>query len=88
MLKPNDRWSMDFVSDTTRSGARFRIFALLDEVTRAYLDIEIETSIGGQQIARYLNKAIMFYGKPSEILSDNLRFVSVYMTAFISGKSI
>ena len=71
MLKPNGRWSMDFVSDTTRSGARFRIFVLLDEITRECLDIEIEISIGGQQVARYLNEAIMFYGKPSEILSNN-----------------
>lgn len=71
VISPNDRWSMDFVSDTTRNGNKIRIFALLDEVTRECLDIEVETSIGGQQVTRYLNKAILFYGKPREILSDN-----------------
>ena len=34
LLGPNDRWSMDFVSDITATGRRFRIFALIDEVTR------------------------------------------------------
>ena len=34
LLGPNDRWSMDFVSDLTATGRRFRIFALIDEVTR------------------------------------------------------
>ena len=34
LLGPNDRWSMDFVSDITTTGRRFRIFALIDEVTR------------------------------------------------------
>lgn len=33
----NERWSMDFVSDTTSSGKKFRVFTLLDEVTREYL---------------------------------------------------
>ena len=38
LLGPNDRWSMDFVSDITVTGRRFRIFALIDEVTREALN--------------------------------------------------
>ena len=37
LLGSNDRWSMDFVSDITVTGRRFRIFALIDEVTRVNL---------------------------------------------------
>jgi len=89
VLRPNDRWSMDFVSDSTRTGKRFRVFALLDEVTRECLDIEVETSIGGQQVSRYLNKAILFYGKPKEILSDNgPEFMSNAMKAWSYDKRI
>ena len=33
--------------------------------------LEVDTSITGQQVSRYLNKAIMFRGKPKEILTDN-----------------
>lgn len=89
VLMPNDRWSMDFVSDTTRNGNKIRIFALIDEVTRECLDIEVETSIGGQQVARYLNKAIFFYGKPKEILSDNgPEFTSNAMNSWAYDKKI
>ena len=68
---PNDRWSMDFVSDTTATGRKLRIFTLIDEVTRECIAIEVDTSITGQQVSRYLNKAILFRGRPKEILTDN-----------------
>ena len=68
---PNDRWSMDFVSDTTATGRKLLIFTLIDEVTRECIAIEVDTSITGQQVSRYLNKAILFRGRPKEILTDN-----------------
>ena len=33
--------------------------------------MEVDTSIGGQQVTRFLNKAILFNGMLKEILSDN-----------------
>lgn len=48
LQRPNDRWSMDFVSDSTCTGKRFRVFALIDEVTRKCLALEVDTSIGGE----------------------------------------
>ena len=71
LLGPNDRWSMDFVSDATAGGRKLRIFTLIDEVTRECIAIEVDTSITGQQVSRYLNKAILFRGRPKEILTDN-----------------
>ena len=62
---------MDFVSDTTATGRKLRIFTLIDEVTRECIAIEVDTSITGQQVSRYLNKAILFRGRPKEILTDN-----------------
>jgi len=35
---------MDFVSDKTSSGKKFRVFTLLDEVTRECLALEIDSS--------------------------------------------
>ena len=32
-LIPNDRWSLDFVSDQLASGRRFRILAIFDDCT-------------------------------------------------------
>ncbi len=71
LLGPNDRWSMDFVSDSTVTDRRFRIFTLIDEVTRECIALEVDTSITRQHVTRYLNKAMLFHGQPKEILSDS-----------------
>ncbi len=63
LLGPNDRWSMDLVSDITMTGRRLRIFALIDEVTRECIALEVDTSITGQHVTRYLNKAMLFRGR-------------------------
>lgn len=68
---PNMRWSMDFVSDRTSSGRKFRVFTLLDEVARELLALEVDSSITGGSVGRFLEKAGMFRGCPEEILSDN-----------------
>ena len=65
------RRSMDFVSDTAATGRKLRIFTLIDEVTRECIAIEVDTSITGQQVSRYLNKAVLFRGRTKEILTDN-----------------
>ena len=89
LQRPNDRWSMDFVSDSTCTGKRFRVFTLIDEVTRKCLALEVDTSIGGEQVARFLNKAILFYGMPKEILSDNgPEFTSNAMNEWSYSKKI
>ena len=89
LLGPNDRWSMDFVSDITVTGRRFRIFALLDEVTRECIALEVDTSITGQHVTRYLNKAMLFRGRPKEILSDNgPEFTSNALNAWAYEKHI
>ena len=88
LLGPNDRRSMDFVSDITVTGRRFRIFAL-DEVTRECIALEVDTSITGQHVTRYLNKAMLFHGRPKEILSDNgPEFTSNALNAWAYEKHI
>ena len=80
---------MDFVSDITATGRRFRIFALIDEVTRECIALEVDTSITGQHVTRYLNKAMLFRGRPKEILSDNgPEFTSNALNAWAYEKHI
>lgn len=55
----NDRWSMDFVIDVTRFSRNFRVFALIDEVTRESLTLEVESSMGGAAVAMYLDKVAL-----------------------------
>jgi putative transposase len=87
--KPNTRWSMDFVSDVTRTGSRFRVFTLIDEITRECLALEVDTSITGQRVTAYLNKVALFRGLPKEILTDNgSEFTSNAMNAWTYDKKV
>jgi putative transposase len=69
--KPNERWSMDFVSDSLSTGRRFRTLNVIDECTRECLGIEIDFSLPGKRVARLLDRLIWCYGKPERIVMDN-----------------
>ncbi len=49
---PNQRWSLDFVSDTLISGRRIRILAVVDDFTRECLALVVDTSLSGARVAR------------------------------------
>lgn len=42
---PNQRWSLDFVSDALACGRRFRILAVVDDFTRECLALVADTSL-------------------------------------------
>ena len=44
---PNERWSLDFVSDCFTDGRRFRILAVVDDFTRESLALIPDTSLSG-----------------------------------------
>ena len=44
---PNQRWSLDFLSDTLTDGRRFRILAVVDDFTRECLALVADTSLSG-----------------------------------------
>ena len=67
---PNQRWSLDFVSDTTGS-QRFRILAVVDDYTRECLCLVADTSLSGVRVARELDAIIAVRGQPGTIVSDN-----------------
>ncbi|MEP9371300.1 IS3 family transposase [Mesorhizobium sp. KR1-2] len=70
-LQPNERWSLDFVSDQLTDGRRFRILAVVDDCTRESLALVADTSLSGLRVARELNRLIAERGKPKMIVSDN-----------------
>ena len=69
--KMNQRWSMDFVSDTLASGRRFRSFNLVDDFSRECLGIEVDTSLGGQRVVRVLERIAVGRGLPEVLVMDN-----------------
>ena len=68
---PNQRWSLDFVSDQLRDGRRIRILAVVDDFTRECLALVADTSLSGLRTARELDNIIARRGKPGSIVSDN-----------------
>src|SRR5213078_4803766 len=68
---PNQRWSLDFLSDTLADGRRFRILAIVDDFTRECLALVADTSLPGLRFARELDVVITRRGCPAIIVSDN-----------------
>jgi transposase InsO family protein len=46
-LRPNGRWSMDFMGDTLANGRTFRTLNIVDDASRECLVIEVDTSLSG-----------------------------------------
>ena len=70
-LLPNQRWSLDFVSDQMTDGRRFRILTVIDNCTRECLALVADTSLSGRRVARELDDIIRQRGRPDMIVSDN-----------------
>ena len=71
-LRPNQRWSLDFLSDTFGACRKFRILAVNDDCCRENLALIADTSISGARVARELDALVRTYGKPACIVSDNV----------------
>ena len=69
--RPNERWSLDFISDAFTDGRRFRVLAVVDDFTRECLCLVADTSLSGARLARELDTLIVRRGKPKTIVSDN-----------------
>lgn len=70
-VRPNESWSLDFLSDVFEPGRRFRILAVIEDCTRENHGLIADTSISGVRVARELDALTRLYGKPDTIVSDN-----------------
>ena len=68
-LRPGERWSVDFLSDTFGASRRFRILAVNDHCCRENLCLMAETRISGARVARELDALVRVYGRPASIVS-------------------
>ncbi|SFD46010.1 putative transposase, partial [Devosia psychrophila] len=53
-MAPNQRWSLDFVSDQMTDCRRFRVLTVVDDCTRECLALVADTSLSGLRVAREL----------------------------------
>jgi len=68
---PNQRWSLDFASDTLSEGRRFRILNVIDDFSRECLTSVVDTSLSGVRVARELDRIAEMRGYPCMVVSDN-----------------
>jgi putative transposase len=70
-LMPNQRWSLDFVSDQFTDCRRFRVLTVIDDCTRECIALVADTSLSGRRVARELNQLMLQRGTPKMVVSDN-----------------
>jgi putative transposase len=70
-VRPNEHWSMDFVSDSIVTGRRFRALTIVDNYTRECPAIEVDTSLGGARVVNVLERLSETRGLPEVITIDN-----------------
>ncbi|WP_132260593.1 IS3 family transposase, partial [Paucimonas lemoignei] len=70
-LKPNESWSMDFVSDGLVDGRRLRCLNIVDDFTKQCLAIEVDTSLPGRRVVAVMERLAESRGLPRSVTIDN-----------------
>jgi putative transposase len=68
---PNQRWSMDFVSDRFVDGRWFRILTVVDQYTRECLCAHADGSQTGPKVVEQMKRLTAQRGAPESITTDN-----------------
>ena len=69
--RPNEIWSMDFVTDSLVTGRRFRALVIVDDYSRECPAIEVDTSLGGARVVSVLERLREIRGLSEVITIDN-----------------
>lgn len=54
----NQRWSLDFVSDTLASGRKFRMLTVVDDFSRECVAVVVDNSLSGIRVAREVDQVL------------------------------
>jgi putative transposase len=69
--RPNERWSMDFMSDELEDGRALRLLNVVDDFTRECPGIEVDRSLPAARVIGLLERVGQEYGLPETIVMDN-----------------
>jgi len=69
--RPNEIWSMDFVSDRLLHGRTFRALTLIDECSRYCFAVDPAFSYPSTSVVRRLDEVARQFGYPSALRVDN-----------------
>jgi putative transposase len=70
-VRPLERWSLDFLSDSLANGRRFRVLTIVDNVSRVSPAIEVGISVTGERVVAVLERLKRTTGTPARIAIDN-----------------
>ena len=86
---PNQRWSMDFMSDRLLDGRRYRVLTLVDHFSRVSPALEAAFSFPGSQVVAVLERVTVLQGVPQELYVDNgPEFISKALDAWAHQKGV
>ena len=81
--RPQERWSIDFMTDSLAGGRRFRVLTIVDNVSRVSPAIAVGTSLTGERVVAILDRLKGTVGRPDRIAVDNgPEFVSKALDAW------
>jgi putative transposase len=69
--RPQERWSMDFLTDSLADGRRFRVLTLVENVSRVSPAIEADFSLTGERVVTTLEGLQQTIGAPARLAIDN-----------------
>jgi putative transposase len=69
--RPNQRWSMDFISDRVADGRWFRVLTVVDQFTRECVLLLADQSLTAVKVAAALDRSLAERGAPESITVDN-----------------
>jgi len=69
--RPNERWSMDFVSDQLANGRHLRVLNFVDDFTRECVLQVVDFSISGERLAREFDQLSDRRPLPPVLVCDN-----------------
>ena len=69
--RPNQKWSMDFMSAKLLDGRWFRVLTVIDQFTRECLALVADRALNGQRVALALSQVVAGRGAPESITVDN-----------------
>jgi putative transposase len=70
-IRPNEKWSMDFVAARLLDGRWFRVLTVVDQFTRECLLLLADSSLTGQKVALALSQVVAERRAPVSITVDN-----------------
>jgi putative transposase len=69
--RPNDCWSLDFMSDSLTDGRSYRTLNVIDDFNREGLAVEVDHSLPSARVVRVLDQVAEERGYPKKLRSDN-----------------